>query len=92
MQSYLDIYPDNDTAEYLSLGYHTGFHLNYTGLSLPLKPKNMKSAQGHIAEPLAIINKEISLGRMAGPFNNFPMFNLRCNPLGILPKKDGGGD
>lgn len=48
----------------------------------------MKSAQVHIAELLAIINKEKSLGRMAGPFNNLPMFNLRCNPVGILPKKD----
>lgn len=73
MQSYLDNYPDKDTAEYLSLGFCTGFHLNYTGLRLPLKPKNMKSAQVHSAELLAIINKEISLGRMAGPFNNLPM-------------------
>lgn len=89
MQSYLDNHPDKDTAEHLSLGFRTGFHLNYTGLRLPLKPKNMKSAQVHIAELLAIINKEISLGRMSEPFNNLPMFNLRCNPVGILPKKDG---
>lgn len=90
MQSYLDNYPDKDTAEYLSLGFRTGFHLNYTGLRLPLKPKNMKSAQVHIAELLAIIKKEISLGRMTVPFNNLTMFNLRCNPVCILPKKDGG--
>lgn len=71
-------------------GFSTGFYLNYTGLRLPLLPKNMKSADVHSSELLAIINKEIHLGRMAGPFNNPPMFNLRCNPVGVLTKKDGG--
>lgn len=71
-------------------GFSSGFYLNYTGLRLPLLPKNMKSADVHSSELLAIINKEIHLGCMAGLFNNPPMFNLRCNPVGVLPKKGWG--
>lgn len=52
----------------------------------------MKSTQVHTVELLAIINKKIRLGRMAGPFNNLPMFSFRCNPVGILPKKMGVRD
>lgn len=39
-------------------GFRTGFYLNYTGLRLPLQPKNMKSADVHNSELLAIINEE----------------------------------
>lgn len=27
---------------------------------------------------------------MSGPFLNAPMANTRYNPVGVLPKKDGG--
>lgn len=39
-------------------GFRTGFYLNYTGLRLPLQPKNMKSADVHNSELLAIINEK----------------------------------
>lgn len=77
LQDYLARYPDGDTAMLLLSGFSTCFYLNYTGLRLPLLRKNMKSADVHSSELLAIINKEIHLGCMAGPFNN-------------PPKKDGG--
>lgn len=85
LQDYLALYPDRDTAMLLLSGFSTGFYLNYTGLRLPLLPKNMKSADVHSSQLLAIINKIIHLGRMTGPFNNPPMLNLRCNLVGVLP-------
>jgi hypothetical protein len=33
---------------------------------------------------------EINLGRIAGPFQNRPISNLRCSPIGVVPKKTGG--
>lgn len=51
----------------------------------------MKSADVHNSELLAIINEEKHFGRMAGPFNYSPIFNIRCIPVGVLPKKDGEG-
>lgn len=60
-------------------GFRTGFYLNYTGLRLPLLPKNMKSADVHSSELLAIINKEIRLGCMARPLTLLmTLLILRC--------------
>lgn len=36
------------------------------------------------------IDEEISLGRIAGPFDVEPLFNLRFSPIGVVAKKDGG--
>lgn len=33
---------------------------------------------------------EIYCGRIAGPFLTRPISNLRCSPIGIVPKKTGG--
>ena len=33
---------------------------------------------------------EIELGPMAGPFKNKPISNLRCSPIGVVPKMTGG--
>jgi hypothetical protein len=50
----------------------------------------MLSAKTQKSQILGIIHKETQLGRMAGPFSTPPLSNLRCNPVGVLPKKDGG--
>ena len=34
------------------------------------------------------IHKELSLGRVAGPFSAPPFHNLVVSPLGLIPKKD----
>ena len=46
----------------------------------------MISAEEHAVELHEKINKEIKLGRILGPFPCPPISNLRCNPIGILPK------
>ncbi|XP_062588444.1 uncharacterized protein LOC134250110 [Saccostrea cucullata] len=89
LQKYLSQYPDQEAAQYLSNGFQNGFRLFYTGLRLPMQPRNMSSAKNQLSELQSIIDKEIHLGRMAGPFDTPPISNLRCNPVGVLPKKDG---
>ena len=45
------------------------------------------------ANPIAAVEKlqnEIDLGRMAGPFQFRPISNLRCSPIGLVPKKTSG--
>ena len=37
-----------------------------------------------------ILINEIELGPMAGPFKNKPISNLRCLPIGVVPKKTDG--
>lgn len=74
-------------ASFELFSYRFLFNLHW--FKTPLIHKNMKSADVHSSELPAIINKEIHLGRMARPFDNPPMFNLRCNPVGVLPKRMG---
>ena len=83
-------YPETDIANFLFDGFSKGFFINYTGIRSPLQPRNMKSATLHKNELLDIIHKEIKLGRMSGLYTCRPISNLRCNPVGVLPKKDGG--
>jgi hypothetical protein len=54
-------------------------------------PRNtcMSSAKTQKSQILGIIHKEIQLGRIAGPFSIPPLSNLRCSPVGVLPKKSG---
>ena len=33
--------------------------------------------------------KEVDLGRIVGSFQQKPISNLRCSPIGIVPKKTG---
>jgi hypothetical protein len=36
------------------------------------------------------IENEIQNGRIADPFSKRPIWNLRCSPVGIVPKKTFG--
>lgn len=83
-------YPNKEIATVLSNGFKNGFSLQYTGIRKKVEFKNMISAEEHAVELHEKINKEIKLGRILGPFPCPPISNLRCNPVGILPKKQGG--
>lgn len=50
----------------------------------------MRSATTQEKALLEKINKEIDLGRIAGPFTEKPISNLRLNPVGVVPKSNGG--
>lgn len=66
-----------------------GFRLNYTGPRMTTDCRNLVSVFGNEVEVAKKLLKEINLGRIAGPFNNIPLFNLRLSPIGLCPKKDG---
>lgn len=86
----LQNYPHKDVANLLSDGFHYGFKLQYEGPRLPSESKNLKSV---LQNPLAAIEKvenEIKLGRIAGPFDYRPISNLKCSPIGLVPKKTSG--
>lgn len=83
-------YPDRKVAQLLAQGGEGGFLLNYHGPRIKVEFRNMKSAIQHSNELAEKIKKEIDLGRVLGPFSAPPISNLRCNPVGLLPKKQGG--
>ena len=83
-------YHDQFTAKFLVSGFSHGFTLFYSGPRKSLFSKKLKSASSHQTELLAIVHKEHSLGRVAGPCHAPPLPNFRTNPIGVVPKKDGG--
>ena len=79
-----------DPAEttFLVDGFIHGFHINYFGTPSLSSLHNHPSASAHrdiVAQKLA---KELSLGRIAGPFSSPPFLNFQSSPLGVVPKKE----
>ena len=86
LYSYLQGY-DPTLRLYLYQGFKVGFTIS-NHLSVPQPPpKNLKSAYQlpHIVDQK--LNKEMSLGRIAGPFPQPPMSQMVFSPLGLQPKK-----
>lgn len=79
---------DDHLKTFLYEGFKQGFKIQYQGPRQQRFCKNLLSVQQHeniVAEKL---QKEVSLGRIAGPFNFLPFSNLHCSPIGIVPKKE----
>ena len=86
---YLDGYPTK-LKDYLLNGFQHGFLLAYVG---PHKPSSCKNLLSATQNPVAVsdkLSKELSLGRIAGPFLERPFPSLRISPLGLIPKKTPG--
>lgn len=79
-------YPNQAERQELLEGFRYGFRLQYNGPRCPVECNNQKSfrARPHIG--MQKVQKEILAGRMAGPFNSPPFPDLRCSPLGLVPK------
>ncbi len=71
-------------------GFTEGFPIPHSGISHPTSIRNHKSATAnpHIVD--AKIQHELSLERIAGPFNSLPIPNLVLSPIGLVPKKEEG--
>ena len=90
MLPWLSKYPDKTSAELLLKGFSEGFRLGYEGPRVPRESPNLKSVD---LDPGAIrtkLNKEIELGRIAGPFKSRPLDRLRVSPIGLIPKSEPG--
>lgn len=85
----LDSYPFQNDKLQLVRGFKFGFPLQYAGPRIYYEAKNLKSARDapHIVQQK--LDKEVSLGRMAGPFDEIPFPTFRVSPVGLVPKKDG---
>ena len=82
-------YPNQVDANMLLDGFTNGFKLYYHGPRMPLDTKNLKSVLFNTDVAISKVKNEILEGRIAGPFNVRPISNLRCSPIGLVPKKPG---
>ena len=91
-QSHLKDHPDSNFVFYVLNGIQLGFRIGYlhqqnTGMVIA---NHLSTA---LEKPQVIDNhleKEIALGRMAGPFLTPPYEHMQASGLGVVPKKDGG--
>ena len=81
---------DHDKATAIFNGFSFGFPLYYSGSRVPTDSKNLKSANMQSDTVRKKIQAEVDAGRVAGPFQNRPLPNLRISPLGLVPKKEPG--
>ena len=89
LEKYVSCYRHKDSAILLK-GFKSGFAINYDGPRKSRDSKNLKSASQNPDIVMGKINKEISAGRMAGPFLVKPFVNLIVSPVGLVPKKTPG--
>ena len=83
-------YPDYENADILLNGFQFGFPIFYSGPRTPVDCANLKSVYQNPETTFTKLQSEIDLGRIAGPFRRRPISNLRCSPIGVIPKKTGG--
>lgn len=81
---------ESPDATILLDGFQNGFRLHYTGPRHPRESKNLKSARELPDIITDKIQKEVTAGRMAGPFISPPLPNLIVSPIGLVPKKSPG--
>ena len=79
-----------DDALLLAKGFTFGFCLHSVAKPRACFPPNLLSVRVNHGATLAKLNKELALGRMAGPFGTPPFSDFICSPLGLVPKTQPG--
>ena len=70
-------------------GFKEGFKVEVRNFTPSLVSQNHPSAVGNCSVVDDLINKELELKRVAGPFDSPPLYNFHVSPLGLVPKSDG---
>ena len=90
LEPWLMKYPDKSSAEVLLNGFSNGFKLGYMGERAPRDSPNLKSVKLDPETVLKKLDKEIGMGRIAGPFKSRPLERLMVSPIGLVPKAQPG--
>lgn len=90
LEKMLENYNDPVNCELLLNGFKFGFPIHYSGPRIPYEAKNLKSIFQYPEIAWEKVMSEVKMGRIAGPFTERPISNLRVSPIGLVPKKTGG--
>ena len=83
----LSRHPNPNFVRSLLNALKEGVRIGYTGPQRTRVSRNLISAFQHPEVVSSNLVKEVSLGRVAGPFSSFPLRNFQCHPVGVVPKK-----
>lgn len=89
LAAYLQGY-DPTLSKFLVEGFKFGFEIPFQGTRQFRFSENLSSLKGNEFVLWQTINKELELGRVAGPFASIPFPNLQVSPLGLVPKHNPG--
>lgn len=81
---------DPHLAKFLIDGFSFGFRIGFVGSAIPRIARNLRSAEEQPEVLACKIGKELSAGRVVGPFSRPPFKNFISSPLGVVPKKIPG--
>ncbi len=86
-------HPDQAYARYIHNGFRHGFRVGFQhGSPLRSASRNMPSADQHPESVNEYIHRELSKGRMLGPFSDsMQLPPLHINRMGTVPKGHGSG-
>ena len=86
LRFYLSGY-DRTTSQYLVSGFRFGFSLGTVGpVPASCHPNHASAFKNNFVEEK--LKKDLTLGRIKGPYSCPPLPNFKCSPLGVVPKKD----
>lgn len=84
LRELLQDYPDRAVAWCLDEGFLLGFRIPAAPPTEPTWAQNLRSVLGLEEVVWQNIAKEISVGRVVGPFKIPPLPNLQVSPLGVV--------
>ena len=85
-------YPNIRKRDYLIAGFANGFPLGRTGSPSQSEiPKNHKGCLDNLKFARELVNKEVRLRRVLGPYKLPPIKDLYCSPLNLVPKAGSPG-
>ena len=80
-----------EKKDYLVRDFKGFFFRNFVGRRVGLLAENSAIVRRNVEVALNKVNKEINVGRIAGPFNTLTFHNLKLTPL-LLREKSTPGD
>ena len=81
---------NNRIFDFLIKGFLHGFSIQYFGSVVAMRSPNLKSALDNPASVNDKLSKELTAGRIVGPFDVPPFETFRISPQGVVPKKSPG--
>ena len=80
-------HPNRSFVDNLVNALRYGTRIGYLGPPKFRVSNNLTSATQHPEVISGNLSKEMSLGRVAGPFLSPPLPNFQCHPISVVPKK-----
>ena len=80
-----------DKAEYIVSGFTSGFDIGHQGEEFAQAPRNARLAEENPEILGNLLDKEVKLGRFAGPFSHIPFRNMHISQLSnvtVVGQKD----